>query len=288
MTAVFDTRVGSQSKKLVLLALADNANENGECWPSLAVVAKKAELDPRTISRIIQFFEKKQWVTISRKAGEPNHYHFNLAKFTSDTTMSGDTPDTIMSGLTNDHPRHELVLGVQTPACLGSHDMAMSSKPSLNHQLTISTPLPPSGGKEVELRDRAVGLVKKFQEQFKHYVRVRDGKALEKEISAARSLLAVIDEPEVLELAGRALGDRFPVNRLRASTLTQMAKNLAELRALFPESARAAAAPLVRGGNKTPEEIWQDWDEYVAWAEREGKEVDEALKPEIPRPVPEL
>ena len=42
MTAVWRTAVGPAVRRLVLLALADSANDAGVCWPSIATLAAKA------------------------------------------------------------------------------------------------------------------------------------------------------------------------------------------------------------------------------------------------------
>jgi DNA-binding MarR family transcriptional regulator len=42
--------VGSHTDKLVLLALADNANDQGECYPSLTMIAEKCEMSRRTVA----------------------------------------------------------------------------------------------------------------------------------------------------------------------------------------------------------------------------------------------
>lgn len=39
MSAVWNTYDGTPARKLVLLALADHANDEGVCWPSLGRIA---------------------------------------------------------------------------------------------------------------------------------------------------------------------------------------------------------------------------------------------------------
>ena len=52
MSAVWDLQLGD-SDKIVLLALADNANDEGSCWPSIATIARKCSKDERTVQRVI-------------------------------------------------------------------------------------------------------------------------------------------------------------------------------------------------------------------------------------------
>lgn len=53
MVEVFHTEVGDPMHKLVLLKLADNANDNGECYPSYHHIAKECEISKRTVMRAV-------------------------------------------------------------------------------------------------------------------------------------------------------------------------------------------------------------------------------------------
>ena len=53
MTAVWSLHLGD-SEKIVLLALADCANDEGHCWPSMATLAKKCSKTDRTIQAAIK------------------------------------------------------------------------------------------------------------------------------------------------------------------------------------------------------------------------------------------
>jgi len=49
MVQAMAARVGSSTRKLVLIKLADNANDNGECWPSLQHIADDCEITKRAV-----------------------------------------------------------------------------------------------------------------------------------------------------------------------------------------------------------------------------------------------
>jgi len=49
MAKAMGVKVGNASRKLVLLKLADNANDNGECWPSYQHVADQCEMSRRSV-----------------------------------------------------------------------------------------------------------------------------------------------------------------------------------------------------------------------------------------------
>ncbi|HFI8077379.1 TPA: helix-turn-helix domain-containing protein [Escherichia coli] len=59
MVDVFHTEVGNPMHKLVLLKLADNANDNGECYPSYQHIAKQCEINKSTAMRAIEALCKK-------------------------------------------------------------------------------------------------------------------------------------------------------------------------------------------------------------------------------------
>ena len=53
MTAVWDIPL-PDSEKIVLLALADCANDEGHCWPSMATLARKCSKSDRTVQAAIK------------------------------------------------------------------------------------------------------------------------------------------------------------------------------------------------------------------------------------------
>lgn len=58
MVQAMKTEVGSPLRKLVLMKLADNANDQGECWPSYAHIAGHCEMSKRSVMRHIADLEK--------------------------------------------------------------------------------------------------------------------------------------------------------------------------------------------------------------------------------------
>ncbi|ELI9381917.1 helix-turn-helix domain-containing protein [Escherichia coli] len=59
MVEIFHTEVGDPMHKLVLLKLADNAKDNGECYPSYHHIAKECEISKRTAMRAVDSLCKK-------------------------------------------------------------------------------------------------------------------------------------------------------------------------------------------------------------------------------------
>lgn len=56
-------------EKLVLLALADCANDEGGCWPSCATIARKSGQGERTVRRCIGVLIKKRHLTQQQRSG---------------------------------------------------------------------------------------------------------------------------------------------------------------------------------------------------------------------------
>lgn len=70
MTWVFDHSRAEGSDRLVLLAIADRANdEGGDAWPSLAWIAQKANLSERTVRRCLRSLEENGEIETLVQAG---------------------------------------------------------------------------------------------------------------------------------------------------------------------------------------------------------------------------
>lgn len=66
--------------KIVLLKLADNANDNGKCWPSMARIAHETELSERSVIRAIEDLKGSNLIHVNthRKNGvKHNTYYIN-------------------------------------------------------------------------------------------------------------------------------------------------------------------------------------------------------------------
>lgn len=82
MAKAMSIKVGNPTRKLVLLKLADNANDNGKCWPSYDHIAEMCEIDRRTAMRHIKALSETGLVTLTYRKGEKgnssNIYHLHL------------------------------------------------------------------------------------------------------------------------------------------------------------------------------------------------------------------
>lgn len=113
MVEAFETKIGNPARKLVLLKLADQANDNGLCWPSYATIAAACEVDRRTVIRHIKQLEKDGFLrvekTYNKEAGKnfSNRYHLTIANGDKKSLVSEDHhPSDKLSPplVTKDHP----------------------------------------------------------------------------------------------------------------------------------------------------------------------------------------
>lgn len=74
MTAAWVAPNLSHTAKIVLLALADNANDAGVCWPSIPKVAERCSLDQRSVYRAIAMLEGSGHVETESRPGKPTIY----------------------------------------------------------------------------------------------------------------------------------------------------------------------------------------------------------------------
>lgn len=79
-------------QKIILLKLADNANEAGVCWPSLSTIAKDCGCSTRTVSRAIVYFESINLLSHDRRFNSSNTYQFNIDTL---SILSSGTIDTM-------------------------------------------------------------------------------------------------------------------------------------------------------------------------------------------------
>lgn len=64
--------------KLVLISLADHANEGGGCFPSVARISKRCNLDRRTVQRQLRALETLGFIKSKGKTGTSSDYELTL------------------------------------------------------------------------------------------------------------------------------------------------------------------------------------------------------------------
>ena len=69
MVKAMKTKVGNPLRKLVLIKLADNASDTGECWPSYQHIADQCEIGKSTVRKHIKELEGAGFLTITNRKG---------------------------------------------------------------------------------------------------------------------------------------------------------------------------------------------------------------------------
>ena len=130
MSQVWESGPEDRGELLVMLALADFADDRGRCWPSIATIAKRARMTARSAQRILRKLESEGAVKISTGTGRAGCNEYVL---TPDARV---TPDAVSPLTPVSHPPDARVTPPLTP---------VSPEPSLNHQEPSGTPflIPP-------------------------------------------------------------------------------------------------------------------------------------------------
>ncbi|MFT4056740.1 MAG: helix-turn-helix domain-containing protein [Novosphingobium sp.] len=115
MSAVWEMNLDA-SQKIVLLALADAANDEGHCWPGMASLAKKCSKSERTVQAMLSALETAGHITRNQVLGRGCNYYIHPRN--SCTPAIPAPPQNSRKPPQNLHP---------TPA-------KSAPKPSMNHQ----------------------------------------------------------------------------------------------------------------------------------------------------------
>ncbi|WP_334459079.1 helix-turn-helix domain-containing protein [Micromonospora sp. CPCC 205554] len=130
MSWVWDHSPVGGTQRLVLLAIADCADDTGEnAWPSVATLARKVRLDERTVQRVIRRLVDGGHLTVSASAGgrASNRYAVIMRAGDADASPVADaTPGDVsrFGAVADCHPgdlppRHSATAGVALDATAG-------------------------------------------------------------------------------------------------------------------------------------------------------------------------
>lgn len=96
MTRAFDIRVGNHLRKLVLIKLADNASDQGECWPSYGYIANQCECSKSAvrehIAALIELGLVEKENRIGSNAGKGNKSNIYRLKFDNPMSLQSTPP----------------------------------------------------------------------------------------------------------------------------------------------------------------------------------------------------
>lgn len=132
------------SEKMVLLVIADHADDDGEnAWPSMATIARKASVSERQAQRLVKSLASSGFLSVEDQAGgrrdmrndrRPNRYTVHLNGVTSTTPREpqrgdteaprGDTGDA--NGVTPTSPKPSIEPSLEPPFDIDRHRFAIN------------------------------------------------------------------------------------------------------------------------------------------------------------------
>lgn len=161
MAKAMGVKVGNSLRKLVLLKLADNANDKGECWPSYQHIADQCECSKSAVRNHIDALEEMGLLkrenrlgTNNGKGNTSNVYYLSLDQppmplggtgvclQMAPPVLSGATPPMPPDGTRTSHS-FEPVTEPETPNSAGENFISTAARKHLGLPLDGKIPFPP-------------------------------------------------------------------------------------------------------------------------------------------------
>lgn len=120
ITRVFDGFTGSPTETLVLLALADRANGEWSCWPSVADIVRRTNLSRQSVKSVLARLEERGVIVRDRFGGMKGSHggrptnRYTILKSSLDDRTAADPSDRTAAGPsassrdTSEHPNGQL------------------------------------------------------------------------------------------------------------------------------------------------------------------------------------
>jgi DNA-binding MarR family transcriptional regulator len=134
------------SELVVLIVLANFANDAGECWPGLTVIAKKARLSKEQVCRILTNLERVGEIRRSRSSGgrrKRTHYFISLTPENSEDSKTVNYTQQLTAR--NSALRNSVLEDSKTVTCMPH---------ALNHHRTINKKEESDDSSRLSLRKR--------------------------------------------------------------------------------------------------------------------------------------
>ncbi len=272
MTKAFKAKVGNPLRKLVLIKLADNANDQGVCYPSYQYVADQCEISRRSVIEHVKALQNMGVLTVKKRFndGENTSNAFRIcAKKLNELCSAPDSLGSERAALGSANGAKK-----RAPDSLGSERAApplvkeLHPEPSLsNHHLTIN-----ESSLNQEREESVVTTVKKNHavpepafsqtENFNHANlpttnRTRQAEAPTAIVSMeARSLTAKLHKDTAKRIAGftpdtTRWADETAIAKLLKAGVTQ-----ADIETVW---AFATTKPFWAGKIATPKDLVHNW-----------------------------
>lgn len=111
------------SPKLILMALADAADDSGDCWPKVKTIARKCNVSERTVQRVMKEFIADGLLELTPRFNQDGRQISNNYRL----LLSHRYPDKLSPSLPEERGRVTLISSSgATQLCHGQGDKAMS------------------------------------------------------------------------------------------------------------------------------------------------------------------
>ena len=151
MDAVLRSGKYGPGETLILVVLADHADDDGECFPKVETIAERARCTPRSVQRALRKFEEDGLVSTVEESvhHKPRTYVIDILHLVGDrgdnmSPLRGDRGD-----ICDTEGRHSRQSGVTSAT---SHNL----EPSVNRQLTKKGASAPAAGNAASSRPQDV------------------------------------------------------------------------------------------------------------------------------------
>ena len=159
MAKAMSIKVGNPLRKLVLIKLADNANDKGECWPSYQHIAEHCECSKSAVRTHIEalidmgLLVKENRLGINNgKGNTSNIYYLDLSNPMSSKSIAPMPPKSIaISNGDSPVPSKSIAMPPDSRPPMPSDGTRTVTllNPSMNLSLNlVNPPLPPKGRRE--------------------------------------------------------------------------------------------------------------------------------------------
>jgi hypothetical protein len=88
LNLAFKTACGSGIRKVVLVALADAASDDGICWPSTFTLARRCDISRQSVMNGLAALQSMGLLSVTRFSGSSNEYRLTLGVNRVDTSTS--------------------------------------------------------------------------------------------------------------------------------------------------------------------------------------------------------
>lgn len=133
MSRIWDDGPDDREELLVLLALADFADDAGRCYPSMASVARKARLSERGAQKIVRRLEAAGWVIVETGGGRASCNVYVIRNPEQETP--NEKPRTVFTERKEQKPR----TGVQETPNTGSPEPSGTLREPSKVDCAVST-----------------------------------------------------------------------------------------------------------------------------------------------------